>query len=37
MAQKAIVGHKVGMTQVWDDDNKIIPVTVVEVTPCRVV
>lgn len=37
MVQKAIVGHKVGMTQVWDDDNKIIPVTVVQVTPCRVV
>jgi len=34
---KAIVGTKVGMTQVWDDDNKMIPVTVVEVTPCRVV
>jgi large subunit ribosomal protein L3 len=34
---KAIVGTKVGMTQVWDDDNKMVPVTVVEVTPCRVV
>ena len=37
MAQKAIVGEKVGMTQVWDDDNRVIPVTVVKVTPCRVV
>ena len=37
MAQKAIVGRKVGMTQVWDDDNKIVPVTVLEVAPCRVV
>lgn len=37
MVQKAIVGEKVGMTQVWDDDNKIVPVTVVKVTPCRVV
>jgi large subunit ribosomal protein L3 len=37
MLQKAIVGEKVGMTQVWDDDNKIVPVTVVKVTPCRVV
>ncbi len=37
MAQKAIVGRKVGMTQVWDDDNKIVPVTVLEVEPCRVV
>ncbi len=37
MVQKAIVGEKVGMTQVWDDDNKVVPVTVVKVTPCRVV
>ncbi len=37
MARKAIVGRKVGMTQVWDDDNRMVPVTVVEVTPCRVV
>ena len=37
MTEKAIVGEKVGMTQVWDDDNNIVPVTVVKVTPCRVV
>ncbi len=37
MARKAIVGHKVGMTQVWNDDNRIVPVTVLEVTPARVV
>jgi len=37
MASKAIVGSKVGMTQVWDDDNRIVPVTVLKVTPCRVV
>jgi large subunit ribosomal protein L3 len=37
MASKAIVGRKVGMTQVWDDDNRVVPVTVLEVTPCRVV
>src|SRR5438094_9669191 len=37
MAQKAIVGEKVGMTQVWDDQNRAIPVTVVKVAPCRVV
>ncbi|MEM9891980.1 MAG: 50S ribosomal protein L3 [Actinomycetota bacterium] len=37
MAQKALVGEKVGMTQVWDDDNRIVPVTVLRVTPCRVV
>ena len=37
MATKAIVGRKVGMTQVWDDQNEIVPVTVLEVTPVRVV
>ncbi len=37
MTQKAVVGEKVGMTQIWDEDNKIVPVTVVKVTPCRVV
>ena len=37
MATKAIVGEKVGMTQVWDDQNRVVPVTVLRVTPCRVV
>jgi len=37
MATKAIVGEKVGMTQVWDDQNRAIPVTVVSVSPLRVV
>jgi large subunit ribosomal protein L3 len=37
MASKAIVGEKVGMTQVWDDENHIVPVTVLKVAPCRVV
>ncbi len=37
MATKALVGEKVGMTQVWDDDNRVVPVTVVKVSPCRVV
>ena len=37
MASKAIVGEKVGMTQVWDDQNRAIPVTVLKVAPCRVV
>ena len=37
MATKAIVGEKVGMTQVWDDQNRAIPVTVVKVSPARVV
>ena len=37
MTAKAIVGEKVGMTQVWDDQNRAIPVTVVRVSPARVV
>ena len=30
---KGILGRKIGMTQVFDQDGKLIPVTVVEVTP----
>ena len=37
MATKAIVGEKVGMTQVWDDQNRAVPVTVVRVSPARIV
>jgi large subunit ribosomal protein L3 len=37
MATKAIVGEKVGMTQVWDDQNRVVPVTAVKVSPCRIV
>ena len=37
MPSKAIVGEKVGMTQVWDEQNRAIAVTVVRVTPMRVV
>ena len=37
MASKAIVGQKVGMTQVWDDENRVVPVTVLRVLPNRVV
>jgi len=37
MATKAIVGEKVGMTQVWDEQNRLVPVTVVKVVPARVV
>jgi large subunit ribosomal protein L3 len=37
MATRAIVGEKVGMTQIWDDDNRVVPVTVLRVQPCRVV
>ncbi len=37
MATKAIVGTKVGMTQVWDENNQVVGVTVLRVSPCRVV
>ncbi len=37
MATRAIVGEKVGMTQVWDDQQRAIPVTVLRVSPARVV
>ena len=37
MATKAIVGTKVGMTQVWDENNRVVGVTVLRVSPCRVV
>ena len=34
--QKAIIGKKVGMTQIFDETGKVIPVTVVEAGPCVV-
>ena len=34
--QKAIIGKKVGMTQIFNDEGKVIPVTVVEAGPCVV-
>ncbi len=37
MTARAIVGEKVGMTQVWDEQNRLVPVTVLKVTPARVV
>lgn len=37
MATKAIVGEKVGMTQLWDDQNRVVAVTVIRVSPARVV
>jgi large subunit ribosomal protein L3 len=37
MATKSIVATKVGMTQIWDEDGHIVPVTVLSVRPCRVV
>jgi len=34
---RGILGKKVGMTQIFDDDGRVIPVTVVEAGPCVVV
>ena len=34
--QKYIIGKKIGMTQIFDENGKFIPVTVVEAGPCVV-
>ena len=35
--QKALIGKKIGMTQIFDEKGNVIPVTVVEAGPCTVV
>ena len=35
--KKGLIGKKIGMTQVFDESGKVIPVTVVELGPCVVV
>jgi len=37
VASKGILGRKLGMTQIWDSENRIVPVTVIQAGPCRVV
>ena len=37
MANKGILGRKLGMTQIFDEQNRVVPVTVIEAGPCRVV
>ena len=34
--KKAIIGRKIGMTQIFTEDGTVIPVTVVEAGPCVV-
>ena len=34
--KKALIGKKVGMTQIFDESGKVIPVTVIEAGPCVV-
>ncbi|MTV27177.1 50S ribosomal protein L3 [Nitriliruptoraceae bacterium ZYF776] len=36
MATKGILGVKLGMTQVFDDEHRVVPVTVVQAGPCTV-
>ena len=33
---KGILGTKLGMTQMWDDNNRVVPITVVQAGPCVV-
>ena len=35
--EKAMIGRKVGMTQIFDEKGSVIPVTVIEAGPCSVV
>ncbi|GAA0127303.1 MULTISPECIES: 50S ribosomal protein L3 [Clostridium] len=35
--KKAIMGKKLGMTQIFDENKKVVPVTVVEAGPCVVI
>lgn len=35
--QKGLIGKKVGMTQIYDEAGKVVPVTVVEAGPCVIV
>jgi len=35
--QKAIIGKKIGMTQIFNAEGKVVPVTVIEAGPCSVI
>ncbi len=35
--QKAIIGKKIGMTQIFNAEGKVVPVTVIEAGPCTVI
>ena len=35
--QKAIIGKKIGMTQIFDAEGKVVPVTVIQAGPCNVI
>jgi large subunit ribosomal protein L3 len=36
-SKRGILGQKIGMTQIWDEQNRAVPVTVIQAGPCRVV
>jgi len=36
MMEKAIIGKKIGMTQIFDEAGRVVPVTVIEAGPCTV-
>ena len=31
-----ILGRKIGMTQVWNENDEVVPVTVIQAGPCAV-
>ncbi|PID50738.1 MAG: 50S ribosomal protein L3 [Propionibacteriales bacterium] len=33
---KGLLGTKLGMTQLWDENNKVVPITVIQAGPCVV-
>ena len=35
-AVTGLLGEKLGMTQIWDAENRLIPVTVIQAGPCVV-
>ena len=37
MSNRGILGRKLGMTQIFGSDNRVVPVTVIEAGPCRVI
>jgi large subunit ribosomal protein L3 len=37
MNKPGLIGRKVGMTQIYDDNGNLLPVTVLEVGPCPII
>ena len=35
--EKAIIGKKIGMTQIFDEAGRVVPVTLIQAGPCTVV